>query len=194
MQQILAFGRRQSNQRSVVRLPALLTEAEAMLRAAVPPGAQLRLDAGPDLPPLMANPTQIEQVLLNLIGNALQALHGRPDGRVTVAGGRTDGGAFLLRAGAVLESDGLVNSSCRSLSDTTMRVLRDGAEAVLEVKDDGHGMDAATRARIFEPFFTTKPVGQGTGLGLAVVHGILAEHGAVLRVASTPGAGTTFSL
>ena len=179
VQQILAFGRRQSNQRSVVRLPALLTEAEAMLRAAVPPGAQLRLDAGPDLPPLMANPTQIEQVLLNLIGNALQALHGRPDGRVTVAAQAWHGDIGPAAPGELQ-----VLPPCGW----------SGNGVCLVVQDNGSGMDAATLSRIFEPFFTTKPVGQGTGLGLAVVHGILAEHGAVLRVASTPGAGTTFSL
>ncbi|WP_179188439.1 ATP-binding protein [Hydrogenophaga sp. IBVHS2] len=179
VQQILAFGRRQSNQRSVVRLHALLTEAESMLRAAVPPGAQLLLDAQPDLPPLMANATQIEQVLLNLIGNALQALHGRPEGRVSVAASAWQGDIGPAAPGElqVLPPCGWP-----------------GHGVCLVVQDNGSGMDAATLSRIFEPFFTTKPVGQGTGLGLAVVHGILAEHGAVLRVASTPGAGTTFSL
>ncbi len=179
VQQILAFGRRQSNQRSVVRLHALLTEAESMLRAAVPPGAQLLLDAQPDLPPLMANATQIEQVLLNLIGNALQALHGRPEGRVSVAARAWQGDIGPAAPGElqVLPPCGWP-----------------GHGVCLVVQDNGSGMDAATLSRIFEPFFTTKPVGQGTGLGLAVVHGILAEHGAVLRVASTPGAGTTFSL
>ncbi len=179
VQQILAFGRRQSNQRSVVRLHALLTEAESMLRAAVPPGAQLLIDAQPDLPPLMANATQIEQVLLNLVGNALQALNGRPEGRVSVAARAWDGDIGPPAPGElqVLPPCGWP-----------------GHGVCLVVQDNGSGMDAATLSRIFEPFFTTKPLGQGTGLGLAVVHGILAEHGAVLRVASAPGAGTTFSL
>ncbi len=179
VQQILAFGRRQSNQRSVVRLHALLTEAESMLRAAVPPGAQLLIDAQPDLPPFMANATQIEQVLLNLVGNALQALNGRPEGRVSVAARAWDGDIGPPAPGElqVLPPCGWP-----------------GHGVHLVVQDNGSGMDAATLSRIFEPFFTTKPVGQGTGLGLAVVHGILAEHAAVLRVASAPGAGTTFSL
>lgn len=179
VQQILAFGRRQSQERSVVLLPALLEEAETMLRAAVPPGAQLKLEVDPDLPPLMANPTQIEQVLLNLTGNALQALKGRAGGLVTVTARRWQGDIGHAGAGE-------------------LEVLRPcgwtGCGIQLVVQDNGSGMDAVTLSRIFEPFFTTKPVGQGTGLGLAVVHGILAEHGAVLRVASAVGAGTTFSL
>ncbi len=179
VQQILAFGRRQSNQRSVVRLHALLTEAESMLRAAVPPGAQLLIDARPDLPPLMANATQIEQVLLNLVGNALQALNGRPEGRVSVSA-RAWHGDIGPPAPGELQVLPPCGWPCHGVC--------------LVVQDNGSGMDAATLSRIFEPFFTTKPVGQGTGLGLAVVHGILAEHGAVLRVASAPGAGTTFSL
>jgi len=179
VQQILAFGRRHSNQRSLVQLPALLGEAEAMLRTAVPPGAQLRLDAGPDLPPLMANPTQIEQVLLNLIGNALQALRGRSHGCVTVTVRACQGDI-----GPVPPGELQVLPPCGW----------PGRGVCLVVQDNGSGMDAATLTRIFEPFFTTKPVGEGTGLGLAVVHGILAEHGAVLRVASTPGVGSAFSV
>ncbi len=177
VQQILAFGRRQSHERSVVWLPALLDEAEAMLRAAVPPGAQLLLEVDPDLPPLMANPTQIEQVLLNLTGNALQALKGRTGGLVTVTAHRWQGDIDPARPGE-------------------LEVLRPcgwtGLGVQLVVQDNGSGMDSATLSHIFEPFFTTKPVGQGTGLGLAVVHGILAEHGATLRVASEPGVGTRF--
>ena len=179
VQQILAFGRRQSQQRSLVSLPCLMQEAEGMLRAAVPPGAQLLLQTDTDLPPLMANPTQIEQVLLNLTGNALQALKGRPDGCVKVMARRCEGDIGPVRP-AELE----VLPPCGW----------PGAGVHLVVQDNGSGMDPATLGRIFEPFFTTKPVGQGTGLGLAVVHGILAEHGATLRVSSEPGVGTQFSV
>ena len=179
VQQILAFGRRQSNDRSVVQLGSLLHETQAMLRTAVPPGADLTITSEGQLPPLLANATQIEQVLLNLIGNALQALQGRPEGRVTVSAGPCAG-------------------DVEPAAPDELQVLPPcgwpGAGIRLVVQDNGSGMDPATLSRIFEPFFTTKPVGQGTGLGLAVVHGILAEHGAVLRVASAPGRGTRFSI
>jgi CheY-like chemotaxis protein len=122
---------------------------------------------------VMADATQVEQVLMNLCTNAWHSLAGRP-GRiaVTLAGVDLDAGAARqLGAG-----------------------LTPGAYARMTVEDTGRGMDAETRARIFEPFFTTKPVGEGTGLGLAVAHGIIAAHGGVIRVQSAQGQGSTFEI
>ena len=102
----------------------------------------------------MADPSQLQQVIVNLVTNAAQAIGDCP--------------------GAIVIS-----------------VARIGDEALLSVADTGNGMDEATRARIFEPFFTTKPVGEGTGLGLAVVHGIVTGHGGRIDVRSNSDAGTT---
>jgi CheY-like chemotaxis protein len=121
----------------------------------------------------MADPTQIEQVLMNLCTNAWHSLGGKP-GRVAVS-----------LAGAELDA-----AAARQLGAG----LTPGAYARIAVEDNGRGMDAGTRARIFEPFFTTKPVGEGTGLGLAVAHGIVSAHGGVIRVQSAPELGSTFEI
>ena len=154
VQQILAFSRRLPQQREVQPLAPLVEEAVAMLRSTLPASATLhaQLEAEPLLVEVDAN--QIQQVVLNLCTNALQALPAHL-GSIRVELQRT----------------------------------REG-QARLSVIDDGSGMDEATRARIFEPFFTTKPVGQGTGLGLAVVHGIVTDSGGRTVVDSAPGRGT----
>jgi signal transduction histidine kinase len=173
VQQILAFGRRQPHALVNQPLQPLVAEAMALLRSTLP--ASVALDCRLANEPLYAraDATQIQQVLMNLCTNAWHALQGRP-GRVLVA----------LEA---IEVD----------AQTTTRAgteLVAGRYAHLWVQDTGCGMDAATRARIFEPFFTTKPMGQGTGLGLSVVHGIVAAHHGAIRVDSAPGEGTTVHL
>jgi PAS domain S-box-containing protein len=154
VQQILAFSRRLPQQRTVQALVPLLDEPLSLLRSTLPASARLecRLDDEPLYVEVDAH--QVQQVLLNLCTNALQALPAQ-SGLIRVEAARADGGL-----------------------------------ARLSVIDDGSGMDAATRARIFEPFFTTKPVGQGTGLGLAVVHGIVTASGGRIVVDSAPGRGT----
>jgi signal transduction histidine kinase len=124
------------------------------------------VDVAPDLPRVHADPTMIEQVVMNLLINARDAIDERGDGprRIHVS-------ATLAPAPA-----------------------GGRAAVVLAVADTGIGMDEATRARIFEPFFTTKPEGQGTGLGLATVYGVVRQHGASLEVTSEPGVGTTFRI
>ncbi len=121
---------------------------------------------------MLADPTQIYQVTMNLATNALHAMEGRP-GRLTVN----------------LEPVS-PDQKCL-LSHPELRPI---TYARLTVADTGHGMDAKTLERIFEPFFTTKPVGKGTGLGLAVVHGIVQAHEGVITVESQVGHGTTFRL
>jgi signal transduction histidine kinase len=111
---------------------------------------------------------QLEQVLSNLVVNAIQAC--KEGGRVAV-------------------SFGIEGTNHRTNGPSA-----GSSRAYLRVADEGHGMDEATRCRIFEPFFTTKGVGQGTGLGLSVVHGIVEEHGGSISVASEPGRGSTFSV
>jgi PAS domain S-box-containing protein len=173
VQQILAFARRQPREVVSCELRPLLDECIGLLRSTLPAGVTLEVSLSEQRLFVMADPTQIEQVLMNLCTNAWHSLGGKP-GRVAVAleGVQIDGpAARLLGAG-----------------------LTPGTYARIAVEDNGRGMDAETRARIFEPFFTTKPVGEGTGLGLAVAHGIISAHGGVIRVQTAPGQGSTFEI
>jgi PAS domain S-box-containing protein len=170
VQQILTFSRRQPHALSVLGLRPVLEETLALLRATLPAGVRLTTRLGDEPLPVRADPTQLQQVLMNLCTNAWQAL---PAGH-----GRIEVG---LEAAAMGEAG----------HDLALSRLP-GRCAHVWVADNGSGMDAATRERIFHPFFTTKPVGQGTGLGLSVVHGIVQGHGGVITVDSQPGVGSTF--
>ena len=170
VQQILAFARRQPREVASCELRPLVEDCIGLLRSTLPAGVTLEVSLCDEPLFVMADATQVEQVLMNLCTNAWHSLGGKP-GRIAVA-----------LAGADLDAD-----AARQLGAG----LTPGAYARLSVVDDGRGMDAETRARIFEPFFTTKPVGEGTGLGLAVAHGIIAAHGGVIRVQTTQGQGST---
>jgi CheY-like chemotaxis protein len=138
-----------------------------MIQRIVGEDVELVVERGPDAVAVRADPTQLEQVLLNLCTNARQAM--------------PEGGRLALRTRAVELDDGFA---------THHPWARAGSFAEITVTDTGVGMDAATMAHIYEPFFTTKR--DGTGLGLATVYGIVQQHGGFLDVESTPGAGTTF--
>ena len=171
VRQILTFSRRAPNQQLVQPLQPLVDEAIALLRSTLPPS--VRLEVSRAATPLWArvDGAQVQQMVLNLCTNAWQAL---PDARGEVR----------------------VGLSAVTLAPDEAALLglpAGGDAACLQVSDDGHGMSAEVRARIFEPFFTTKPVGQGTGLGLAVVHGVITESGGAIRVESEPGRGTRFT-
>jgi PAS domain S-box-containing protein len=170
VRQILAFSRQQDSARSVVRLEPLVHEVASLLRASLPATVTMEVRIDPASPPVRVDTSQMHQVLMNLCTNAWQALPGQR-GRLMIALAPVD-----LDAAQVRDLPGFAPG----------RHLR------LSVSDTGTGMDAATQARIFEPFFTTKPTGQGTGLGLAVVHGIVQAHGGAIVVASQVGTGTTF--
>ena len=170
VQQILAFGRRQPQELVNRPLRPLIQETLMLMRAALPGGVSV--DAALTDAPMhvLADATQIQQVMMNLCTNAWHALQGSA-GRIIVGLKLT-----TLRASAPQRPGG----------------LPPGDYAHVWVSDTGCGMDPATLARIFEPFFTTKPVGQGTGLGLSVVHGIVAAHHGALTVESAVGHGSTF--
>jgi PAS domain S-box-containing protein len=129
------------------------------------------LDLEPSLPPLQADRSQAEQILMNLIVNARDAM--------------PSGGTILISTRAVTLADG---------AEAGRLGLAPGRYVRLTVRDEGHGMDAETQARIFEPFFTTKEPGRGTGLGLTSVYGIVKSCGGAIRVESAPGAGTKFEI
>lgn len=156
-----------------VPLDALILEVAAMQEAVLPPEVSLRVEIAPNLPEVAGEATQLRQVLLNLVGNAVDALAER-------------GGTIVVRA---LPVD--VDEAQASVMELRERVAS-GPAVLLEVEDDGPGMDAATRARLLEPFFTTKP--RGRGLGLASVVGIIRRHRGGLAVDSNPGRGTIFRI
>jgi PAS domain S-box-containing protein len=170
VQQILDFSRPQAQERHVISLFPVVDEAVKLLRATLPAGVELVATTAPDAPNVLADASQVHQVLLNLCTNAWQALENRV-GRIEI---RLD--------------EWKVDSKSAGAD------LRAGRYARLTVSDTGRGMDAATLEHIFEPFFTTKARGGGTGLGLAVVHGIVKGHHGTITVTSREGQGATFHL
>jgi two-component system, cell cycle sensor histidine kinase and response regulator CckA len=178
VQQILSFSRRQPTEHRLVGLAPVIDESVRLLRATLPARLSITTQCDADVPSVRADATQLEQVLINLATNAVQAMHGNP-GHLHI---RLD--TLLLDA-----QSADAHPALRSLFAT-----RPGLTVRLTVSDDGPGMDAATRERIFEPFFTTKAVNEGTGLGLSVVHGIVQSHGGVIEVDSQPGQGATFTI
>ena len=172
VQQILSFSRRQPTSRRVTSLISIVEESVGLLRAALPAGVRIECRCAADTPSIMADPTQVQQVLLNLGTNAAHAMEGRS-------------GSIDIRA------EGITLDEASAHLDFN---LRPGSYARVVVSDTGHGMDAATRLRIFEPFFTTKPPGKGTGLGLSVAHGIMQSHDGAIGAHSEPGKGSRFEL
>ncbi len=165
--QLLAFSRRQELQPRVLDLNQLVRESQGILVAAAGPGVRLELELEPTLWRVRADPSGLEQVLLNLLINARDAM--------------PDGGVVRMR------------TANRRLDDAARRgVGAQGDFVVLEVSDSGHGMSAETRERVFEPFFTTKGPGKGTGLGLATVYGIVQQSEGHIEVDSAPGKGASF--
>ena len=171
VQQILAFSRRQRQERQVIDLQPVVTEALKLLRSALPSTIEIVQRLNPT-PPVLADSTQIHQVVMNLCNNAEHAMRGR-SGRLEIT----------LEPKTVDEA--FVNQ---------YPGLRPGRYARLCVRDNGCGMPAELLDRIFEPFFTTKEPGQGTGLGLSVVHGIIKSHDGIILVQSQPGQGTEFQI
>jgi PAS domain S-box-containing protein len=167
--QLLAFGRRQFLQPVVLDLNREVTQLGELLRRLIGARIQLVTELDPALQPIRADRSQIEQVLLNLVVNARDAMP--QGGRLTIA-----------TANVILgEADVLARPE-----------LRPGAYVRLTVSDTGCGMAPQTRARIFEPFFTTKEIGKGTGLGLATVYGIVKQSGGHIEFTSELGRGTSF--
>ena len=177
VQQILTFSRMQAQELHTLALQPVIDESLDLLRATLPAQVELRVNRQDAPVYVRANATQIQQIVMNLCTNAWHAL---PTGR-----GRIEIG---------LLAEDTLSASQADAARTWPPALLDGPRAHLWIADNGCGMDEATRARVFEPFFTTKQVGHGTGLGLAVVHGIVSAHGGAIHVESSPGVGSRFDL
>ena len=170
VRQLLAFSRQQTLQPRVLDLAEVLSELSHLLRRLIGANIELRLTHAPDISLIKADQGQMEQVLINLVVNARDAMPG--------------GGKLLIR------TQNLTNKAGIKLTNEEM--LPPGDWATIEVEDTGTGIAADIMPRIFEPFFSTKEVGAGTGLGLATVHGIVHQTGGFISVNSTLTKGTTF--
>lgn len=171
VRQILTFSRNEPPKRYPIDASEVMRDTERLLRVTLPPAIELQVDATPDLPCMLADPTQVEQAIFNLATNAVHALG-------------ENRGLIQLQASLSLSEQRLCDRLGLPLGDYI----------VISVRDNGPGIAPETLQRIFEPFFTTKPVGQGTGLGLAVVHGVMRTHGGAVDVNSRLGQGSTFTL
>jgi PAS domain S-box-containing protein len=172
VRQILTFSRQQEHERKVIQLTPIVCEVSKLLRAALPASIEIQTIIAQGLPNVLADPSQIHQVLMNLGTNAAHAM-------------RKQGGVLEIVVGKVAVSEG---------SARTVIGLNPGNYLRLVVRDTGDGMAPEIMQRIFEPFFTTKPAGEGTGLGLSVVHGIVKAHDGAISVASKPGMGSSFEI
>jgi PAS domain S-box-containing protein len=169
--QLLAFARREVVRPQVLDLDQVISGVEEMLVRTIGEHVELVFSPGGDLCPVMADPGQLEQVLVNLAVNARDAMPG--------------GGTLTIDTTNITVDDETIAGGSKAQLGPNVR---------LRVSDSGTGMPADVAAHAFEPFFTTKPEGAGTGLGLATVYGIIAQAGGHIQIYSEPGAGTTFSI
>jgi len=168
---LLAFSRRAEVHPAPLDLVAVARDAAVLLRRLVGDNIIVRIDASPNVPPVLADRAQIDQVLLNLAANARDAMPA--------------GGTLVIAVSHVTISRPFV---------TAHPGARTGRHVLLEVSDTGVGMDETTQAHLFEPFFTTKPSGEGTGLGLASVYGIVKQAGGYIGVETRPVGGSVFRI
>lgn len=172
VRQILAFSRKDMEGRKPVNINSIIKEAVRLLRASLPSTIEIRTHISEQAGMVNSNPTQLHQLLMNLCTNAAQAMSG-------------NGGQLVIALTPVFlaEGDSAVNPD-----------MHPGPYVQLTVRDTGTGIDPKIIDRIYDPFFTTKEVGKGTGMGLAVVHGIVKSHEGSIQVESEPGRGSTFNV
>jgi PAS domain S-box-containing protein len=170
--QILAFSRRGKQEKILIDLKPIVKETLTFLHASLPATIAMGSYLEPDAGTIMADPTQMQQILMNLCVNADHAME-------------KEGGSLQIK----------LSNTALSEEDTRFEPKVEPGDFVkLTVSDTGHGMEASVLERIFDPYFTTKEPGKGTGLGLSVVHGIVTSHGGMITVSSAIGKGTTFTV
>ncbi|MFH0998836.1 MAG: response regulator [Pseudomonadota bacterium] len=172
IQQILAFSRQSEEERKPVQIAHIVKEVLQFLRASLPATIEIRKNIDGNIETILADPVQIHQIFMNLCTNAHHAM-------------KASGGVLEVKLSSMV----IGPEHAAMLPD-----LKPGPHVRITVKDTGHGMHPATLKKIFDPYFTTKEKGVGTGLGLAVVHGIVQKHGGVITVKSSPEKGTIFDL
>jgi PAS domain S-box-containing protein len=172
VKQIITFSRRSEQERRPMHINPIVKEALKLLRASLPTTIDIRQNIKTQSGMVLADPTQIHQVLMNLCSNAAYAM-------------REEGGVLEISLADVVFD---------SVDAAPYPDLKPGPYLKLTVSDTGHGIDRAIMERIFDPFFTTKRPGEGTGMGLAVVHGIVKSYGGTVVVDSEPGKGSTFEV
>jgi len=172
VKQILAFSRKSEQDKNIISLATIVAEALKLLRASLPTTIEIRQNIEPNLDAIFADPTQMHQVVMNLCTNSAHAM------------GDTSG---------ILKVE-LHNVDLSVKKAAQYPELNPGPYVKLSISDTGHGMASETLDRIFDPYFTTKEQDKGTGMGLAVVHGIIKGHGGGIRVQSKPDKGTRFDI
>ena len=172
IKQILVFSRRTEPEQELIQLQKVIRETRQLLRSSTPLIVKMKENIDDSCGPVLADPTQMQQIIMNLCTNAFYAM-------------RNSGGSLEIALKEITVTDDLVK---------TTPGLGHGRYVQLTVSDTGEGMDKTTIERIFEPFFTTKPVGEGTGLGLSVVLGIVQRHKGTMTVYSEMGKGTRFMI
>ncbi|MFO7761306.1 MAG: ATP-binding protein [Desulfobia sp.] len=170
--QILTFSRETETNQQPVQLSPIIKETVKLLRSSLPSSIEIRQEIKDDQQKIMADPAHIHQIMMNLCTNAIQAIDD--------------------------EKGGIIHISLKPLSikgkNNNMPAIFPGDYLVLTIGDNGKGMKGEVLNRIFEPFFTTKEKGQGTGMGLTVVHGLVSSSNGTIKVDSNPGKGTTFNI
>jgi signal transduction histidine kinase len=173
VRQILAFSRNARTEKKPINLGLLLEETHGLLCFSIPATIKVRLDIEAEMDTIRADPSgQVQQVVMNLATNAVQAM---PEGE----------GILTL---------GLSNAVFRPYDHMPDEEMEPGNYVKLTVTDTGTGMTEEVKKRVFEPFFTTKAPGKGTGVGLAVIYGIVKDHGGSIMVESAPGKGSRFTV
>jgi signal transduction histidine kinase/ActR/RegA family two-component response regulator len=172
VQQILTFSREVDFSKKPIQLQPIVAEALNLLKASLPPSVEIRQQLDARIGTVLADPTHIHQIVMNLCTNANHA---------------------MMKSGGILDVKLQAVKVDQKFAEKIPNLKR-GDYIKLTISDTGHGMDIKTKERIFEPFFTRKEVGSGSGLGLSVVHGIINNYGGAIAVDSTQGEGTTFSI
>jgi len=172
VQQILTFSREINFDKKPIQLNFVVLEVLNLLRPSLPAGIEVRQNFDPGIGTILADPTHMHQIVMNLYTNAIHAM--------------SDNGGIMEIKLDVLTADKKLIKQVPSLKN--VRYVR------MILSDTGHGMDSKTKERIFEPFFTRKEVGSGSGLGLSVVHGLVNNYGGAVTVESSPGKGTSFTI
>jgi len=171
VKQILAFSRKNLIEKKFLYIGQIIQEDLKLLRSSLPATIEIRSHIEKELNPVLADLTQLHQVIMNVCINAAQAM-------------REQGGILEITLKEIDLRSGTFN----------LENIEPGIYQQLTIKDTGHGMDVETIKKIFDPYFTTKKTGEGTGMGLAVVHGIVKSHGGEIVVLSEPGKGSTFHI